>query len=85
MGENSIGGLIGQKAFSSDAKFSISNCYTICEVKGKNYVGGLIGDYKKVNSNIVPNSKIKLYLDNYVSYCKNKGNSNTTINNDMPG
>ena len=30
-----------------------------------------------------PDSKIKLYLDNYVSYCKNKGNSNTTINQNL--
>ena len=26
-----------------------------------------------------PDSKIKLYLDNYIQYCRNKGNSNTTI------
>lgn len=30
-----------------------------------------------------PDSKIKLYLDNYVTYCKNKGNSNTTINQNL--
>lgn len=30
-----------------------------------------------------PDSKIKLYLDNYVNYCKNKGNSNTTINQNL--
>ncbi len=30
-----------------------------------------------------PESKIKLYLDNYVTYCKNKGNSNTTITQNL--
>ena len=30
-----------------------------------------------------PESKIKLYLDNYVNYCKNKGNSNTTITQNL--
>lgn len=30
-----------------------------------------------------PDSKIKLYIDNYVNYCKNKGNSNTTINQNL--
>lgn len=30
-----------------------------------------------------PDSKIKMYLDNYTNYCKNLGNSNTTINQNL--
>lgn len=30
-----------------------------------------------------PDSKIKLYLDTYINYCKNKGNSNTTIKQNL--
>ena len=30
-----------------------------------------------------PDSKIKLYLDTYVNYCKNKGNSNNTIKQNL--
>ena len=30
-----------------------------------------------------PQSKIKLYLENYIQYCKNKGNSNNTIEQNL--
>lgn len=30
-----------------------------------------------------PDSKVKLYLDTYINYCRNKGNSNTTINQNL--
>lgn len=30
-----------------------------------------------------PESKVKLYLDTFINYCKNKGNSNTTISNNL--
>lgn len=30
-----------------------------------------------------PDSKVKLYLENYVNYCKEKGNSNGTINQNI--
>lgn len=30
-----------------------------------------------------PDSKVKLYLDTYINYCKNKGNSNTTIKQNL--
>ena len=30
-----------------------------------------------------PDSKVRLYLDNYINYCRNKGNSNNTIHQNI--
>ena len=46
--------------------------------------GNEIFEKEKIEFNVnSPDSKIKLYLDTFVNYCKELGNSNTTINNNL--
>ena len=81
--------------FANSSNTTLEKIITDCKTQQDRVIEKIISHGTDENGNQIiekqlikfdvnsPDSKIKLYLDTYLNYCRNKGNSNTTISQNL--